>query len=145
MKSASERFYHIFSSLWWEINGEINLLLICQILGCFLTHWLPMARILFKILEFSRSYFKPSYLKSGKLFLNFSFNLWNLHQILNILKEKMVVIANVIPKLENVKDLVRRLNKKSRFRTTFDSQNVKQCPTLVKSAWEHFYHVFSSL
>ena len=46
----------------------------------------------------------------------------------------MVVIANVIPKLQNVKDLVRRLYKKSRFRTTFDSRNVKACPTLVKSA-----------
>ena len=35
LKSVREHFYHIFSSLWGKINWEINLLLICQILGVF--------------------------------------------------------------------------------------------------------------
>ena len=60
-------------------------------------------------------------------------------------KEKHVVIANVLPKLENVKDLVRPHSKKRRFRSSFDSQHVKASETLGKSAWEHFYHIFSSL
>ena len=55
-----------------------------------------------------------------------------------------MVIANVFPKLQTVKDLVRPLSKKRCFRTPFDSQHVKELQTLVKSAWEHFYHIFSS-
>ena len=37
-----------------------------------------------------------------KLFLNFLFHLWNLHQILNILEKKMIVIAHVFSKLKTV-------------------------------------------
>ena len=33
----------------------------------------------------------------------------------------MIVIANVFSKLETVKDYVRQLSKKRRFRTSFDS------------------------
>ena len=54
-----------------------------------------------------------------------------------------MVIANVFPKLQTVKDLVRPL--KRRFRTSFNSQHVKGSQRLVKSAWEHFYHIFPSL
>ena len=54
----------------------------------------------------------------------------------------MIVIANVFPKLETVKDLVRPLSKKPCLRTPFDSQHVKAPQTLLKSAWEHFYHLF---
>ena len=37
----------------------------------------------------------------------------------------MMVTANVFPKLETVKILVRPLSKKLRFRTRFDSEHVK--------------------
>ena len=37
----------------------------------------------------------------------------------------MIVIANLFPKLQTVKILVRPLSKKRRFRTRFDSQHVK--------------------
>ena len=63
--------------------------------------------------------------QNDKLFLNFLFNFWNLHQILNILKKSMIVTANVFPKLQTVKILIRPLSKKRRFRTRFDSQHVK--------------------
>ena len=63
----------------------------------------------------------------------FLIHFWNLHQILNILEKKMSVIATLLRKLEAVKDLVRPLSKKHRFRTPFDSQHVKRCQTLVKS------------
>ena len=32
-----------------------------------------------------------------------------------------------------------------RLKTHFDSQHFKPFQTLVKSSWEHFYHIFSSL
>ena len=37
-------------------------------------------------------------------------------------------------KLQNVKHLLRKLFKKQRFRTPFDSQHVKGCQTLLKSS-----------
>ena len=83
-----------------------------------------MASILFKVVRICKSQFKCNYLKNQKLFLNFLFDLWNLHQILNILKKNMMVIANVLPKLQTVDILVRPLSEKSRFRTRFDIQHV---------------------
>ena len=57
----------------------------------------------------------------------------------------MIVTANVFPILQTVNALVRPLSEKRCFRTSFESQNVTTSETLVKSAWEHFYHIFSSL
>ena len=79
-----------------------------------------------------------------KTFLNFLFYFWNQHNILNILKKNMVVIDNVSPKLQTVKNFVGPLFKKRRFGTRFDSQHVKVSRILAKSPREHFYHVFSS-
>ena len=49
-------------------------------------------------------------------------------------QQKKRDIATVFPKLETVKDLVRPLSKKYRFRTFLDSQHVKGSQTLVNSA-----------
>ena len=57
----------------------------------------------------------------------------------------MIVIANVFSKLQTVKVLVKPLSKNPCFRTSFESQHVKGSQTLVKSAWENFYHIFWSL
>ena len=53
----------------------------------------------------------------------------------------MIVIANVLPIFQTVKDLVKPLSKKRRFRTSFDSQQVKGSQILVKSAWDQVYHI----
>ena len=110
-----------------------------------LRHGRPITSILFRIVRIIRSLFKSSYLKNKKYFLGFLFNLWNLHQISNIFKKKKIVIANVCPKLATVQVLVTPLTIQRRLKTSFDSQDVKQFQTLVKSSWEHFYHIFSSL
>ena len=103
-----------------------------------------MAGILFKIAWISHSQFKCIYLKNEKKFLNFLFHFWNIHQILNVLKEQMIVIANVFPILQTLKNVVRPLSKKPHFRTRFDNQHVKASQILTKSPWECFCHVFSS-
>ena len=70
-----------------------------------------------------------------KTFSNFFFCYFlNLHQILNILKKKMIVIATLFRKLQTVKDLVGPLFKKHRFRNSFDNQHVKDFQNLVKYA-----------
>ena len=102
-----------------------------------------MTSMLFRILRTCDSLLKRNYIKNEKLSLNFLFNLWSLHQLLNIFLKKKIVMAIVFPKLQTVKDLVRPFSKKCSFRTSFDSQHVKQSQTLVKSAWEHFDHLFS--
>ena len=58
------------------------------------------------------------------------------------LKNKKIVIANIFPILQTMKDLVRPLSGKHRFRTPSESEHVKGSKTLVKSAGEHFYHIF---
>ena len=75
----------------------------------------------------------------------FSIHFCNLHQILNIFKQKMIFLATFFRKLRPVKDLVRPLFKKHRFRNSFDNQHVKESQSLVKSASEHFHHIFSAL
>ena len=110
-----------------------------------LTHWLPITSILFRIVTICRSLFKCDYLKKENFSLNFLFNWWNIYQILNIFAKKKIVIANVFLRLQTLKDLVRPLSKKRRFRTSFDIQHVKVSQTLVKSLWEDFYHIFSAL
>ena len=52
------------------------------------------------------SLFKCNYLKKEQPFLNFLFHLWNLRQILNIFEKKLILIANVFPRLQAVKTLV---------------------------------------
>ena len=109
---------------------------------CQHTHWLTMPSIVFKTVRICLSQLKCNYLRNQKLFLNFLFHFWNLNQILNVLKTKIIVIANVFPKLHTVKKLARILSKEQRFRTRFGSQDVKASQILAKSPWEHFYHVF---
>ena len=103
-----------------------------------------MASIMFKIARICNSEFKCNYLKNEKHFLDFFFHFWNLRLILNILKEKVIVIPNVFPKLQTVKNLVRTLSKENRFRTGFGSQHVKSSEILVKTPFERFFHVFPS-
>ena len=60
---------------------------------------LAVASILFEIGRISHLEFKCSYLKIEDDFLNFLLLFWNLCQILNILNETMMAIANVFPKI----------------------------------------------
>ena len=97
------------------------------------------------LLEFAGPYSNPVILKTKKHFLSFLFHLSNLHQILNIFKKKNIRIANVFPKLATVQGLDTPLTIQRCLKAFFDSQHVKRFPTLVKSSWEHFYHIFSWL
>ena len=95
--------------------------------------------------EFGVPYSNPVILKIKKHFLGFLFHLSNLHQILNISKKNKIVIGNVFPKLATVQGLFTPLTIQRRLKTSFECQHVKRFQTLVKSSWEYFYHIFSSL
>ena len=100
-----------------------------------------MASIFFKILRICDSQFICNYVINEAFFLKFLLDFWTLYQILNIFKEKMIVIANVFPKLKTVKIFGRKLYKEPRFRTGFGSQHVEASQILVKSPWDNFDHV----
>ena len=104
-----------------------------------------MANILLNIVGIFGSWFKCNYLYNQKFFLIFLFHFWNLHQILNTLKKKMIAIPTLFRILQNMKNLARPFSKKHRSLTRFDSQHVEGPQTLVKSTWQHFHHIFSSL
>ena len=134
-------FFHHSERSWF---GKCLHLFYLKSYGSLLTHWLPMASILFKIVRICNSQFKSNYVGNQEHFLNVLFHFRNLQQILNILKENIIVIANVFPKLQTVKNFVRRLCKKRHFETRFDSQHVKLSRILAKPPWVHLYHLFSS-
>ena len=110
-----------------------------------LIYGLTITSILLRIVRICRSLCKSSYLKNKKHFLTSLFRLWNLHQILNISNEKKIVISNVLPKLATFQGLVTPLTTQRRLKTYFESRHNKSFQTLVKSLWEHFYHIFSAL
>ena len=64
-------------------------------------------------------------LKTKNILSLFSSILWIYIKFLNILEKKMIVIAILFRNLPTIRDLFRKLSKKYRFRTLFDSQHVK--------------------
>ena len=68
----------------------------------------------------------------------------NLHEILNICKKKMTLIADLFAKLRTPKNVVRYLSKKSRFKGPFDRQHDKRVQTLLQSEPQHRYHIYWS-
>ena len=59
-----------------------------------------MTSIPVAIYRFSDNNFKSTYLKKEKLFVDFLFHLWNMHEIFNILQKKQeypsVIITEII-------------------------------------------------
>ena len=55
-----------------------------------------MTSIPVAISRFSDNNFKSLYLKKEKLFVNFLLHLWNMHEILNILKKKQEYLSLII-------------------------------------------------
>ena len=68
-----------------------------------------------------------------QVFPKFFFRFRNLHEILNICKKKMTLIADLFAKLRTPKNVVRYLSKKSCFKGPFDRQHGKRVQTLLQS------------
>ena len=95
--------------------------------------------------DFALPYSNPVILKTKKTCSVF-YSIYGISIIFRTFsKKKKIVIANVFPKLATVQGLVTPLTIQLRLKTSFDSQHVKRFQTLLKSWWEHFYHIFPSL
>ena len=86
--------------------------------------------------------FKRFYLKNGRLFLDFLLHFWNVHNIQNILKKRMSVLAKIIRKLLFPKEVATETSRKSSFRTPFGNQRVNGFQTPLKVATHHYYPFF---
>ena len=64
---------------------------------------------------------------------------------MNIFKKKMTLIAEVFPKLQSLKNKVRAMSIKTRFKGSFKKQHGKCVQTLLKFAWQNLYHIYWSL
>ena len=143
VKSAWEHFHHFFRSLSENLTWKISPLGICWIWGMFRYTLTANQNYSFQDLE---NLCSPTQIQLSLKPTTFSQNFWifwNLYQFLNILEKMMIIIGRLFRKLQTVRDLVRPLSKKHRFRTPLDSQHVKGFQTLIKSAWQHFHHIFN--
>ena len=113
--------------------------------GRLLKHWVLMTSIFFRIVTICRSEFKRNYKQKRKTSCELFVPFLEFTSSFKHFEKKMLVMTNVFPKLKTVKDVVRHMSKKPCFRTRFGIQHVKESnKRLVKCAWEHFYHIFSS-
>ena len=128
-----------------ETHFETSPLVICWILGVFRNTLTANDKYPVRDCQNLSSPIQLQLSLNPKAFFVLLFHFWNLNQILNILKKKMILIPTSFRKLQTLKELVRPLSEKHNFRAPFDSQHVKGSQTLVKPLWEHFHHIFSSL
>ena len=96
--SPSERFYHVVSSLSGKLISGMSPLVLGEILGMFVTKLTADEKYFVQDCQNLQLPIQMQLSEKKKLFLNFFFHFWNLHQVINILKQKMIVIANVFPK-----------------------------------------------
>ena len=95
--------------------------------------------------EFSVPHSNPVILKTKKIFLVF-YSIYGIFiKFWTFSKKNKIVVANVFLELAPVQGLVMPLTIQRCLKTSFDSQHVKPFQTLVKSSWDHLYHIFSTL
>ena len=86
--------------------------------------------------------FKRYDLKNGRLFLYILLPFWNVHEIYNILKKTMSVLAWLFPKLLFPKEVATETSRRSCFRTPFGNQRVNGFQTPMKVGTHHYYPLF---
>ena len=86
--------------------------------------------------------FKRYYLKNGRLFLDILLPFLNVHEIYNILKKTMSVLAWLFPKLLFPKEVATETSRRSCFRTPFGNQRLNGFQTPLKVGRHHYYPLF---
>ena len=117
--STWEQFYHISSLLWREKILRISFLVKFEIFGVSVNKLTADDKYPVWDFENISSLFNCNYVKHERFNLDNLFHWENLRQILNIFKKKKVVIANVPPILQTVKDSVIPHFKKRCFQNLF--------------------------
>ena len=102
-----------------------------------------MTRIIFVIERIYNKQFKCNYLKQKKAFSKLFATFLKSKSKFERFGKKMTLRVYLFPKLQTVKDMIRKMSKKLRFRTLFDNQLAKGSQAVLKSSRHHFSHNFS--
>ena len=86
--------------------------------------------------------FKRYYLKNRRHFLDFLLHFRNVHEVYNILKKRMSVMAWLFPKLLFPKEVATETSRMSFFRTPLGNHRVNEFQTSLKVATHHYYPLF---
>ena len=86
---------------------------------------------------------KRSYLRNQKIFLDFLLRFWNVYHIWYIFLKKVELSSLSITKLLTGKEEDTHMSKRPYFRTRFGKQRVSGLETLLKSARNQYYRIFS--
>lgn len=89
--------------------------------------------------------FKCIYLKIHKLYVKCFLRSWNLHKILNNLKKKMSLIAEVFPKLLSPKNVFTEITTRTCLRAPFGIKHVNGSQTVLKFPRQHLHPTVSWL
>ena len=106
-KPPWEHFYHVFSSFCGKLILKMSPLVVDEILGGFVSTLTADGKYHVQDWENFPLPIQMQLSQKRKTFSEFYFRFRNLHQIWNILKSKMMVITNVFPILQTVKNFVR--------------------------------------
>ena len=143
-KSWWANIYDVSSSFSWRFVWKMSPLVLGEILGVFITTLIADDKYRVQDCENLPLAIQMQWYEKQKnfsqFFVPFLESTWNFKYFEN----KVIVIANIFPELQNVKISARPLSKKHRLRKRVDSQHVKASQILAKSPGKHFYHVFAS-
>ena len=142
VKPAWQHFYHNSPSPWANLIWKLSLCVICQILGALVNTLTGDDKYPLRNWENLQLKVQVELYKKRKTFCHFFVSFLAFTSNFKDFERKMIVIANVFPTLQTVKEFVRPIPKKRCFRTLFASQHLKGFQTLLESVWEHFYHIF---
>ena len=145
LKFPCQHLYHIYRSFSMQLSWKKSLLVICKILRLFPnTLSADIKYSLFKRDNLTQP-IQMQVIRKQNFFLNFLLHFSNLAEISNTFLKNMTLIADVFPELRTQKNLVRSMSIKSHFKGSFPKQHRKRSQTLLKLAWQHLYHIYSSL
>ena len=145
VKTPSEYFYQIFSSLWGEIIWKTSPWLNFSVIGLFVNTWTADYKYLIPDCENLSFLIQIQLSSKKKTFSRFFIPFIESPSNFKYFQKRKIVIGNVFAKLATVQGLVTSLTNQRRLKNSFDSHHVKRFQTLVICSWEHFYHIFWSM
>ena len=125
VKICMTAFLSYFLSLWGKLGRKMSMLVICELLGLFGNTLTADDKYSLCNRENLPQPIQIQYPKKQKTLSEFS--------------------APFLKSTPHFKRHEIQISETPRFRTPFDNQHANSSQTLLKSAWQHFYHIFSSL
>ena len=137
--------YHIHWLLWRQLSYKKPLLVICQISRLFINTLSDDGKYSLFNRDTLTQANEMQVCRKQKTFSIFFSPFLKSNLNFEQLQKKMILTADVFPKLRTTKNLVRSMSKKSCFKGSFGKQHGKRAEALLKFECQHLYHIYSSL